>query len=208
MKVRLGIKVTAYVGGVVLAYECFKPKPPLPSAAERCCTFGTLAPTYDAEVEQDEATSGILELRREIAAHAKGKVLEVAGGTGRNLAFYTEAVRELLVIDASAEMLKVGAGKVTKLRAEGKAAGLSAVTLAVGDAVRSLPCCNRVSRLQPHVTQAAHSPTQPSCKPTCPGGVALRERAVRHGARLVRPLLVRAASGGAGGDDARGQAEW
>ena len=135
----LGLRVTASVGGVVLAYECLKPKPPLPTACQRCCTFNTLAPTYDSEVEWDESTSGVLELRQEIAAYAKGKVLEVAGGTGRNLAFYTDAVHELLVIDTSAEMLKVGAGKVAALRAEGRAAGLSAVTLAVGDA-EALPC--------------------------------------------------------------------
>ena len=48
-------------------------------------------------------------------------------------------MRELLVIDTSAEMLKVGAGKVAALRAEGRAAGLSAVTLAVGSA-EALPC--------------------------------------------------------------------
>jgi len=125
----------AYVGGVVLAYEYLSPRPPLPSACERCCTFNALAPSYDAEIERDEASSGILELRREIAAYAKGKVLEVAGGTGRNLAFYTEAVSELLVTDFSQDMLKVGAGKVAKLRAaEGGAPGLSNVTLAVVDA--------------------------------------------------------------------------
>ena len=125
----------AYVGGVVLAYEYLSPKPPLPSACERCCTFNALAPSYDAEIERDEASSGILELRREITAYAKGRVLEVAGGTGRNLAFYTEAVSELLVTDFSQDMLKVGAGKVAKLRAaEGGAPGLSNVTLAVVDA--------------------------------------------------------------------------
>ena len=125
----------AYVGGVVFAYEYLSPKPPLPSACERCCTFNALAPSYDAEIERDEASSGILELRREITAYAKGRVLEVAGGTGRNLAFYTEAVSELLVTDFSQDMLKVGAGKVAKLRAaEGGAPGLSNVTLAVVDA--------------------------------------------------------------------------
>ena len=125
----------AYVGGVVLAYEYVSPKVPLPSACERCRTFNALAPGYDAEIERDEASSGILELRRDIASYAKGKVLEVAGGTGRNLAFYTKAVSELLVTDFSQEMLKVGAGKVAKLRAaEGGAPGLSNVTLAVVDA--------------------------------------------------------------------------
>ena len=137
----LALRVSASVGSVVLAYEGLKPKPPLPTASQRSCTFNALAPTYDRDVEWDESISGVLELRQEIAAYAKGKVLEVAGGTGRNLAFYTDAVRELLVIDASVEMLKVGASKVAALRAEGRAAGLSAVTLAVGDA-EALPCAS------------------------------------------------------------------
>ena len=77
----------AYLGGVVLAYEYVSPKVPLPSACERCRTFNCLAPGYDAEIERDEASSGILERRRDIASYAKGKVLEVAGRTGRNLAF-------------------------------------------------------------------------------------------------------------------------
>ena len=137
----LALRVSASVGSVVLAYECLKPKPPLPTASQRSCTFNALAPIYDRDVEWDESISGVLELRQEIAAYAKGKVLEVAGGTGRNLAFYTDAVRELLIIDASVEMLKVGASKVAALRAEGRAAGLSAVTLAVGDA-EALPCAS------------------------------------------------------------------
>ena len=131
----LALRVSASVGSVVLAYEGLKPKPPLPTASQRSCTFNALAPTYDRDVEWDESISGVLELRQEIAAYAKGKVLEVAGGTGRNLAFYTKAVSELLVTDFSQEMLKVGAGKVAKLRAaEGGAPGLSNVTLAVVDA--------------------------------------------------------------------------
>jgi len=131
---RLAGGAAAYVGGVVLTYEYFSPKPKLPDACQRCCTFSKLAPNYDKEVEQDERSSGILDLRREITAHAKGRVLEVAGGTGRNLAFYTDAVQELVLGDASEEMLKIGAGKVAKLRAEGGAPGLSKVTLAVLDA--------------------------------------------------------------------------
>ena len=33
-----------YVGGVLVAYEYFRPKPPLPSACQRCCTFEKIAP--------------------------------------------------------------------------------------------------------------------------------------------------------------------
>ena len=125
-----------YLAGTYAAYEYFRPVPALPDACERCHTFQSLAPKYDSEIEKDERSSGILELRREITAHAKGKVLEVAGGTGRNLAFYTDAVAELTIGDFSEEMLKIAAGKIAKMRADGSTAGPSQVTLAVIDAAK------------------------------------------------------------------------
>jgi len=125
----------AYVAGVGIAYEAFRPIPPLPSACDRCCTFDTLAPTYDKEIERDESSSGILELRKEMVARARGRVLEVAGGTGRNLAYYdASAVSELVISDFSERMLQVAAHKVAALRSEGAARVPSKVTLAVTDA--------------------------------------------------------------------------
>ena len=101
-----------YVAGVGFAYEMSRPIPKLPSCGERCCTFNQLAPKYDQEIEKDEATSGIADLRKAMAAQASGKVLEVAGGTGRNLRYYGSNVKSLLITDYSEAMLTVAARKV------------------------------------------------------------------------------------------------
>jgi len=128
--------VATYGLGTYAAYEYFRPVPPLPSCKDRCCTFNKLAPVYDKEIEQDESTSGIVEMRREMVAHARGDVLEVAGGTGRNISFYGQAVKSLLITDYSESMLQVAARKVAEARAADAAASgpLSNVTLAVTDA--------------------------------------------------------------------------
>lgn len=109
--------VAVYGVGTLAAYEFSRPIPPLPSCGQRCCTFSSLAPKYDAEIEKDEKSSGILDLRKELAAQARGRVLEVAGGTGRNLAYYGSGVDELVVSDYSEAMLQVAARKVAELRA-------------------------------------------------------------------------------------------
>ena len=127
----------AFAGGMVLTYEISRPKIPLPSEKERCCTFDRCAPSYDAEIDRDEKTSGIIDLRRELVSRARGSVLEVAGGTGRNLPFYRrDGVRELVCTDASKEMLEVAARKVAHARAHGGDGAPSSVTLAVVDAAR------------------------------------------------------------------------
>ena len=96
-KVQLAGGAVAYAVGVGLAYELARPVPKLPNCCERCKTFDSLAPKYDTEIEKDEATSGIMELRKHIIARARGRVLEVAGGTGRNLDFYGHSVSELSI---------------------------------------------------------------------------------------------------------------
>jgi hypothetical protein len=106
----------------------------LPSCNQRCCTFGDLASKYDAEIEKDESTSGILALRGELAALASGRVLEIAGGTGRNLPYYTSAVRSLLITDNSEPMLQQAAHKVAMGVGKNAALDRSSVTLAVVDA--------------------------------------------------------------------------
>ncbi|KAL3927301.1 MAG: hypothetical protein SGPRY_002884 [Prymnesium sp.] len=114
--------VVAYGVGVGIMYELTRPRPPLPTCCERCRTFDALAPKYDSEIEKDELSSGILDLRREMIASARGRVLEVGAGTGRNLAFYRDSVSELVVSDYSEPMLQVAAHKVTLAVAD--AAGL------------------------------------------------------------------------------------
>ena len=56
---------------MVLTYEISRPKIPLPSEKERCCTFDRCAPSYDAEIDRDERTSGIIDLRRELVSRAR-----------------------------------------------------------------------------------------------------------------------------------------
>ena len=128
--------VVAYGLGTFAAYEYSRPVPPLPSCKDRCCTFNKLAPSYDKEIERDESTSGIIDMRRSMVAHARGDVLEVAGGTGRNIGFYGDTVNSLLITDYSESMLQVAAKKVAEARASNTSSTgpLSKVTLAVTDA--------------------------------------------------------------------------
>lgn len=131
-----------YCAGVGVMYEMWRPKPQLPCASARCCTFEELAPRYDTEIDLDESSSGILDLRRRMGAQARGRVLEVGAGTGRNLSFYTNYVTQLVMGDYSAQMLTAAARKVAelKLSIEQKKAAPDAyldpsqVTLAVMDA--------------------------------------------------------------------------
>lgn len=133
---KLGGAGVAYVGGMIFTYEAFRPKPPLPSCSQRCCTFSKLSAEYDKEIERDEATSGIITLRQELIERAKGRVLEVAAGTGRNLPFYTAAATQLTIGDNCKDMLGIAAQKIAKMRAEQSECKkyLSDVTLAVVDA--------------------------------------------------------------------------
>lgn len=56
--------------------------------ARRLQVFDANATQYDREVDWDERLTGISLMRRFLLRHARGRVLEVAAGTGRNLAFY------------------------------------------------------------------------------------------------------------------------
>lgn len=112
---RAAAGLAVYGLGAGVAYELSRPQPQLPTHCERCSTFNALAPQYDFEIERDELSSGILDLRRQMIGRASGRVLEVGAGTGRNLAYYTDAVSELIVSDYSEAMLQVAAEKAAKL---------------------------------------------------------------------------------------------
>lgn len=149
LKVAGGVLV--YGVGVGIAYELRRPRPPFPTACERCHIFNALAPEYDAQIELDEHSSGILELRKEMVARARGRVLEVGAGTGRNLAFYTNSVSELVVSDYSEPMLQVAASKVAKLR---ESPGAQLPQVRRRSARRSGPPCERRRRCRWQVTLA------------------------------------------------------
>src|SRR5207244_6450337 len=74
------------------------------------------APRYDRDIgffERVQFGGG----REWVCAQAKGEVLEVAVGTGRNLPFYPNSVR-LTGIDFSRAMLDIAAGRASELGRE------------------------------------------------------------------------------------------
>jgi methyltransferase OMS1 len=74
---------------------------------ERNLQFQKVAATYDEQIGRDEAYMGINLLRRSLLYfHAKGTVLEVGAGTGRNLEYYPKSrVKRVVLSDTSDQML-------------------------------------------------------------------------------------------------------
>ncbi|KAG7378055.1 Methyltransferase-like protein 7B [Phytophthora boehmeriae] len=77
---------------------------------ERLRVFDANASAYDRDLDWDERLSGISLLRRLLLRNARGNVLEVAAGTGRNLGLYPKAT-QLTLTDLSSGMLQQAAGK-------------------------------------------------------------------------------------------------
>lgn len=73
----------------------------------RARRFQEVAQCYDREIGRDEAVMGINVLRRSLLYfHAKGTVLEVGAGTGRNVGYYpAKTVDRVLMTDVSDRML-------------------------------------------------------------------------------------------------------
>jgi len=72
----------------------------------RTDTFQRIAFGYDDQIAKDEFVMGIGLLRRALLFfHAKGNVLEVGAGTGRNLGKYPSAASKVILTDNSDQML-------------------------------------------------------------------------------------------------------
>ncbi|KAA6425558.1 hypothetical protein WJX79_010598 [Trebouxia sp. C0005] len=68
--------------------------------------FNALADTYDQQIGWDEKLMGITLLRWMLLRQAKGHVLEVSAGTGRNLLYYNnQQVHSVTMTDTSKNML-------------------------------------------------------------------------------------------------------
>ena len=63
------------------------------------------AATYD-RMSRGSEDAGMRDLRRGLLADAEGRVLEIGGGTGANLAFYDGNVESLVVTEPEQKMLK------------------------------------------------------------------------------------------------------
>lgn len=78
--------------------------------------FQEIADVYDSQIARDEAVMGINLLRRVLLYfHAKGTVLEVGAGTGRNLSFYPSTVDRVVLSDSSDQMLMQARQKVQSM---------------------------------------------------------------------------------------------
>lgn len=81
--------------------------------------FNLIADQYDDKIGRDEFYTGINLLRRwMLYFHARGTVLEVGAGTGRNITYYPKAVRRVVMTDSSQEMLQQARDKIHQLSPE------------------------------------------------------------------------------------------
>jgi len=79
---------------------------PFTQDPKRTQQFQEIAQTYDQNISRDELVMGIPLLRRALLYfHAKGNVLEVGAGTGRNLDYYPSSVQSIVLTDNSDQML-------------------------------------------------------------------------------------------------------
>uniref|UniRef100_A0A0G4F9L0 Methyltransferase type 11 domain-containing protein n=1 Tax=Chromera velia CCMP2878 TaxID=1169474 RepID=A0A0G4F9L0_9ALVE len=103
-----------YLGYASLLRKSNKESPP--TEKERRDTFDKLATVYDNVVYVDEAFNGVQGWRRRLIQKARGDVLEVAIGTGRNFDYYLlPKVKSITGTDFSRPMLKVAEQKKAKI---------------------------------------------------------------------------------------------
>ncbi|KAL2868322.1 class I SAM-dependent methyltransferase [Aspergillus lucknowensis] len=80
--------------------------------------YNHTARTFDADVELSEKLMGMGKKRRDLVQNARGRVLEVSCGTGRNLEYYNLGVRgcrSVAFVDLSPEMVEIAKEKFAKL---------------------------------------------------------------------------------------------
>jgi methyltransferase OMS1 len=82
---------------------------------ERQQIFGQIASNYDKEIDLDEKVTGIIRRRKKLLKNARGKVLEIGAGTGRNLLLYPiNQCEKIVAVDASPEMVRVAQEKLNQ----------------------------------------------------------------------------------------------
>lgn len=119
-----------YVGAATTAYSFVKPTS---DAGPDCAvSFDGLSDRYDGLVNREETFMGVKLMRWWLVRQAKGDVLEVSAGTGRNLKYYDlESISSLTVTDVSKQMLWHAAEKYKNMHSDGS----TPVHFKVADAV-------------------------------------------------------------------------
>lgn len=91
------------------------------SDEERDRAVSLRAKEYDSLVGFDEILIGTVFFRRFLIRKAKGDVLEIASGTGRNLAYYKPSLlNSITLTDSNSEMLKLSQSKLAQLSSKKK----------------------------------------------------------------------------------------
>ncbi|KAK3821022.1 MAG: S-adenosyl-L-methionine-dependent methyltransferase [Benniella sp.] len=118
-----------YATGVSAALTFFPSTPPsgaggasqeddatrFPTESARRSTFDQLAPGYDKDVGFHEYLLGIQRRRKRLLKQARGRVLEIASGTGRNVDYYLKGCcDEIVFSDFSEGMMEVLKKKVAE----------------------------------------------------------------------------------------------
>jgi ubiquinone/menaquinone biosynthesis C-methylase UbiE len=131
--------------------------------------------------------------REWICSQARGKVLELACGTARNLRFYPQDV-ELTCIELSPEMLAIGQRRAEELSRQADLRVGDVQSLEFADASFDTVTCTLGFCTIPDTRRAAAE----AFRVLCPGGQLLMlehvrspARPVRAGQRLLEPLAAR-----------------
>lgn len=114
--------------------------------------YDAIAARYDLELGVLEWL-GVSRLRRHLLSHARGRVLEVAVGTGRNLRHYPPGC-ELHAIDFSAPMLHHARHRARRLRRAVRLGVMDAECLALPAAAYDTVVCTLATCTFPHPAQA------------------------------------------------------
>jgi methyltransferase OMS1, mitochondrial len=89
------------------------------SNPERNNKYDSLAAKYDYLISTDERFMGMGILRKQLLYwHARGTVLEVAAGTGRNSSLFPSTVNRVILTDTSEKMLEQARKKLADLALE------------------------------------------------------------------------------------------
>jgi len=81
--------------------------------SKRIASFNKHAKSYDDEIGRDEFFMGMNLLRRWHLRKARGKLLEVGCGTGRNFDYYGSSVEEIVAVDAAENMVVNAKSKIS-----------------------------------------------------------------------------------------------
>jgi len=112
--------VATYGVAVTVGYQYFQGEKErfwLVTDEDRAKAFALRAPNYDEDIDTEEWFTGIKKKREQLVSQAKGNVLEIAAGTGRNLQFFAwENCDKIVLSDSSEQMLEKAKAKAVELQ--------------------------------------------------------------------------------------------